>query len=314
MKMKEYDGKADKEILDGIQRLIDYACKADEKREIIVLAPSLGSPKKMRVYAYGGQIGAIPINPYKEASLMNKNYLDYLPKDSKKWETLKEILDSSKTQVFQTLLSDKYLDLAMEACKSRFTNKRGDFEERVIETRLMKKYLGNTDYWIPFDIEFSFPHDWMDEGNERGTSDIILYNKKDNIFYLIELKYNNKHCTRKSGLLDHYNKVMKIIKESRDKLVDEFYIKLECLCKYQIINSEAWKEALGSPNKEKVTLKFGYFFIGGNVEKYKRYVEKELGGTDKNCSFLYSPDIDSDILKNCQMLSYDEFMKYKEEV
>ena len=178
----------------------------------------------------------------------------------------------------------------------------------------MKKYLGNTDYWIPFDIEFSFPHDWMDEGNERGTSDIILYNKKDNIFYLIELKYNNKHCTRKSGLLDHYNKVMKIIKESRDKLVDEFYIKLECLCKYQIINSEAWKEALGSPNKEKVTLKFGYFFIGGNVEKYKRYVERELGGTDKNCSFLYSPDIDSDILKNCQMLSYDEFMKYKEEV
>lgn len=316
--IKNY-GKPDKEILKGIKKLANYTYEADGTKPIIVLAPKLGNSKpgeeskKLRVYTYGGLIGEIPTSHRQQASLFkDKNYPKYLAHDSKKKSRLEELLllSNSKTQVLRTLFDDEYLKLAIEACRNRYTKEMGDPKERVIETNLVKQYLGNTDAWIPFDIEFSTPQNWGDE--ERGTSDIILYDKRNNTFYLIELKYNNKSCIGKSGLLAHYNKVTKIIKESRDNLVKEFYRKLDFLCEYEIINSEAWKEVLKSTDREKIKLKFGYFFIGGKVEKYVKDVKEELKDTDKDCSFLYSPDIDTDILKNCQMLSYDEFMRYKE--
>ena len=74
--MKENYRKADKEILDGIQKLTGYVCKVDGTEEmekpIIVLAPKLGSSKpgeeskKLRVYAYGGLIGEIPTSQRQE--------------------------------------------------------------------------------------------------------------------------------------------------------------------------------------------------------------------------------------------------------
>ena len=186
----------------------------------------------------------------------------------------------------------------------------GGLKERVIETNLVKKYLGNTDIWVPIDIEFLMPQAWLEDTEKRGKPDIILYDKRVSTFCLIELKYNNESCTGNNSLLNHYDNAMKIIHTShRDKLVDEYFRKMSYLYEYGIINGEAWKEVSESPDRDKIDLKFGYFFIGGSLETYKECVKEQLGDTDKNCSFLYSPDIDTDTLKNCQMLSYEEFMR-----
>ena len=324
--MKEYDRKADKEILDGIRKLTDYVCKVDGTEEmekpIIVLAPKLGSSKpgeeskKLRVYAYGGLIGEIPTSQRQEASLAGKAYLEHLPENSKKKSRFEELLELSnskpqkKEQVLHALFSDEYLDLAAEACRSKFTKEMGGSKERVIETNLVKKYLGNTDIWVPIDIEFLMPQAWLEDTEKRGKPDIILYDKRVSTFCLIELKYNNESCTGNNSLLNHYDNAMKIIHTShRDKLVDEYFRKMSYLYEYGIINGEAWKEVSESPDRDKIDLKFGYFFIGGSLETYKECVKEQLGDTDKNCSFLYSPDIDTDTLKNCQMLSYEEFMR-----
>lgn len=326
--MKENNGKADKEILKGIKKLMGYACKADGKEEmekpIIVLAPKLGSSKpgeeskKLRVYAYGGLIGEIPTGQGQQASLADKKYLKYLPENSNKKSRLEELFSDSKTegnaQVLQTLFSDDYLELIVEACRSRFTKEMGVLKERLIETSLVKKYLENTDIWVPIDIEFLVSKDWLDNEEKRGKPDIILYDRRVRSFRLIELKYDGESCTGDNSLSHHYDNAMNIIKSShREKFINEFFRKMNYLYDYGIISGEAWNEVLKSMDRKNVDLEFGYFFIKGDLETYKTYVRTELGGTDKNCSFLYSPDIDTDILKNCQMLSYDEFMAYKGE-
>lgn len=317
----------DKEILEKIKKLMGFACKADGKEEmefpILVLAPSLGSSKpgeeskKLRVYAYGGLIGEIPTSQRQDASLASEDYLKpkYLPENPKKKEKLKKIFSDPKIKekawVLQTLFGNDYLELMVETCRNRFSTETGDLEERIIETNLVKKYLQNTDVWVPIDIEFMISRNWLDDAEKRGKPDIIIYDKRVNAFRLIELKCNEESCGGASGLSNHYLDAMNIINSShRDKIIGEFFRKMQYLLDYGIISGEAWKEVLESTDRKTVDLKFGYFFIGGELETYKAYVKNQLD-SDKNCSFLYSPDIDTDILKNCQMLSYDEFMRYK---
>lgn len=317
--MKEYNEMADKEILEGIKKLTNY--KHKEKCPILVLAPKLGSTepgkesKKLRVYVYGGLIGEIPTIQQEEGALADEGYLDYLPKDSEERTKLEEMLGRSGDQRIHTLFSDEYLKIIVEACWRKFTKETDVSKERAIGTELVKKYLVNTDIWVPIDIEFLIPQNWLDEAGERGKPDIILYDKRNKVFRLIELKYNNESCVGNNSLKKHYEKAMKIIRSSyRNQIVNEFFRKMYYLYKYEIISGEVWKEVLKNTDRENVGLEFGYFFIGGGVERYKNYVEKQLEDTDKNCSFLYSPNLDTDTLKNCQMIFYDEFMKLKEEV
>lgn len=314
--MGEYSELVSKEILEGIKKLINY--KHNEEFPILVLAPRLGSTeprkesKKLRVYAYGGLIGEIPTIQREEGALADAKYL---PEGSEERIKLEKMLGCSRDQRINILFSDKYLEVIVEACWRKFTKAADVSKERAIETELVKKYLVNTDIWVPIDIEFLISQNWMDEGGERGKPDIILYDKRNKVFRLIELKYNNESCTGSNSLKKHYDKAMKIIHSSyRNKIVNEFLRKMCYLYKYEIINGEVWKEVLKNTDREKVGLEFGYFFIGGKVKIYKSYVENQLKDTDKDCSFLYSPNLDTDILKNCQMISYDEFMKLEEEV
>lgn len=308
-----------KEILKGIQKLINY--KHKEEFPVLVLAPRLGSTepgkesKKLRVYAYGGLIGEIPTTQQEEGTLADKKYLKYLPKDSEERIKLEEMLECLGDQKIHTLFSDKYLRVIVEACWRRSIKETDVSKERAIETKIVKKYLKNTDIWVPIDIEFLISQNWLDEGGERGKPDIILYDKRNKVFRLIELKYNTESCVGNNSLKKHYEKAVKIIRSSyRNEVVNEFFRKMWYLYQYEIISGEVWKEVLKNTDRENVRLEFGYFFIGGKVEEYKKYVKKQLEDTDKNCSFLYSPDLGTDTLKNCQMISYDEFMKFKEEV
>lgn len=317
--MGEYSEMVNKEMLEEIKKLINY--KHKEESPVLVLAPSLGSTepgkesKRLRVYAYGGLIGEIPTTQQEEGALADKGYLDYLPRESDGRIKLEEMLECSGDQKIHTLFSEEYLEVIVEACWRKFTKVTDVSKERAIGTELVKKYLVNTDIWVPIDIEFLISQKWMDEGGERGKPDIILYDKRNEVFRLIELKYNNESCVGSNSLKKHYEKAMKIIHSSyRNKIVNEFFRKMCYLYKYEIISGEVWKEVLKNTDRENVGLEFGYFFIGGKVEKYKKYVEKQLEDTDKNCSFLYSPNLGTDTLKNCQMISYDEFMMLKEEV
>ena len=83
----------------------------------------------------------------KKASLADKDYLKHLPENSKKKSRFEELLELSnskpqkKEQVLHALFSDEYLDLAAEACRSKFTKEMGGLKERVIETNLVKNIL-----------------------------------------------------------------------------------------------------------------------------------------------------------------------------
>lgn len=305
--MSEYTVKVDKEILEGIKKL--------ELREpVIVLGPKLGSAESgkestdLRVYAYGGLIGEIPTtNRLRDGSLGDKNYPKYLSDNSEKSELkrmLEECQNQTREQKLKMLFSEEYLTLIIKACKGRFSPKK----ERSIETELVKKYLINSDIWIPIDIEFSVPKEWLDEELKGGKPDIIIYDKRVNAFRFIELKCNNK-CDSNS-LWKHYQDAMKIVNSSyRSEIVNECFRKMGYLYEYGIISGEEWKAVLENTNRNEVQLQFGFFFVGGELNKYREDVEKQLSKTDKNCSFLYASKIDSDALKNCQMLTYDEFME-----
>lgn len=316
--MKENFGKPDKEILEGIKKLTNYTYEADGTKPIIVLAPKLKKPCKestsLRVYAYGGLLGKIPTVENKKGALASKKYTKYLPDNSEEKNKLEEMLRNPKAQTreqrIHTLFSKDYLDLALEACRRRFERKDGKDKERRTETALIKEYLNNKERWIPIDMEFALPKQWMDN-KKCGRPDIVIYDKNAGAFRMIELKCNAESCGGKSGVSDHYQDAINIINSShRSEIINECFRKMEYLYEYEIISGDAWKEVLA--DRKNVDLKFGYFFIGKDLKTYQEYVEKELNSVDKNCGFLYSPDIDTDILKNCQMLSYDEFMGYKE--
>lgn len=316
----------DKEILEEIKKLMNYASKAGGTEEIekpiLVLAPKMKEPGKestsLRVYAYGGLLGRIPTARNKKGALMSQKYLKYLPENTEEKAKIEEMLRNPKAQTreqrIHTLLSEEYLDLALEACRRRFTSKKGNPRERWIETELIKKYLNNKDRWIPIDMEFAFPKQWVGDKKKCVRPDIVIYDKNAVAFRMIELKCDNKSCDGKSGLFEHYQDAMDIIISShRDEIIAECFRKMEYLRDYGIISGEAWKEVLESTDRKSVDLKFGCFFIGGKLDTYQKYADRKLSCVKENCSFLYSPDIDTDILKNCQMLSYDEFMAYKEE-
>lgn len=315
----------DEQIWEGIKRLMGYAYKAEGEEEtefpILVLAPELGSPDKpkthLRVYAYGGVLGTIPTDKNKKGTLVSKDYLKYLPESTGDRGKLKKKIEDLEARRIDTLFSNEYLNLALKACRRRFTQNNGIGKERRIETKFIKKYLNNKDGWIPIDMEFAFPKQWM--GGKNVRQDIVIYDKNAGAFRMIELKSNIKSCYGKSGLLKHYQDatdIMKLNEIIRNDIIKECFRKMKYLCDYGIIGGEVWEEVLKNTNRENVDLKFGCLFIGEDLGKYQtyvRHVREKIKDFGENYSFLYSPDIDTDIRKNCQMLSYDDFMRQRKE-
>ncbi len=187
----------DKEISGYLKYLNDYEICIDGEntKPILIMPPDGSNPNHFRIYAFGGDIGRVPIRAdgvFKLAKdseyskYLNRNdyhngneqvfhfptWLDTLPyikptekKDRSEQEILNWLLkckDVSKKEILVGNYSKYYLPLILAASKNRFIKKKGCKYERWVQQEIAKRYqqitgIKNTRSLIISDIEYDIP-------------------------------------------------------------------------------------------------------------------------------------------------------------
>ncbi len=181
---KKFDQKGlgiDEDIINSVKKLNDYKIIVDGKEEkpIVIMPPDGSNQNELRVYAYGGDIGRIPICSSSRYSLArDKEYCKYLKSDGynnnrkrssfypfPKWlnklpykkpddlqdydeeEILKRLLNSpDKKEELVGNKADYYLPLILAASRSRFTSKnKKDYikQEKWAQHEIAKRFQQN---------------------------------------------------------------------------------------------------------------------------------------------------------------------------
>ncbi len=311
-----------------IECLINYSIKDSKgnvikENPIIIVGPSGSEPDKFRVYANGGQIGAIPINENnKEVSLADSDYKNYLKKEyenghehiyhcptwlrnkypkieefDKEFENIKKAKKDEKIKIMK---DGSYLDIMVAATENRFHKHEENVDcERFVQTEIAKKLMQRKSGFVVTDIEYCFSSKVNEDNEHKCKPDIIVFDGKS--FGLIELKFNGNSCTSSSngaGLAKHFKDFYWLVNEADSKTTkhdafDECIKRKNLLASYKII-ADKWKDK--NPEfDEKSSFWFGFLFVDdderNSCDKIKDTITKEANNkliSDKD-AFLATP-------------------------
>lgn len=305
--MKEY-------LKTELKKLLDYEFTdgGTKQRPIVIVGPDGKTKTKLRVYAYGGCIGRIATGKADYNQLAkDKEYAKYLEDDAQK-SRLKEMQQLKYGKEKGKLLFDsEYLDLILNAARTRFTGeKKGKEErkERSVQTNIVKKHIHKQpgDGWCIVDMEFAISEK-NEETNKKLFSkpDLVVLDKTRG-FGLIELKYENKST---ENLAQHYGKLSLAASISNVKeQVKELKRRCEYLKNYGLINQELYNNC-AKPE----SLWYGFLFVGGeraiSVQRVKKISQNHPEiKEDKNCRFWWFPEEDLESIN----LGFDSANTYEE--
>lgn len=270
-----------KSEIDNIQKFLD---EINDERTVL-MAPSLGSAdapdKKMRLYSWGGRI--LDLSTTLRANndmLQDKNYDKY---------TSKKLLHGN---IPYSIINKEMLCNAIEAARNRAVgDEKGrhgkQYMERAVESRLVKLNRNYAEYKAPeaiiVDMEFRMPEKWITHivkyrgKPTTGKPDLIVYDKVDKSFGIVELKYRNQSCgNMEKHFTDFYNICHS---ENIDKIKKEFTRKMHYLIEYGQIDKV--------PNSDLCDA------IGKDIWKAFLFVE---GDSKESRRLFDSADIDAELI------------------
>lgn len=253
---------ADKnEIIAAIEKLKTYEYEGE--RPIAVVGPKYGDPdapdKHLRVYAFGGLIGAVPtVGSDGKFQLADENYAQYLDERERR-----EFQSMLVNRTAETFFSSRYIELILKAAYQRSAKDTG--YERKIENSIMCRSMNTASQsWAAVDMEFTV-------GRESGRNDIVFYDASDAPSYIItELKYN---CGSTDNLGDHITKMAKMY-SIRDKVRNELNRRMEYLCEYGLVGQTVRDRFIAS-DKNKTDIRFGILYVKGGEKEAENNVRSE---------------------------------------
>ncbi len=277
--------------------LRNYADNESGEKPIVIAPPCLGEPNKLRVYAYGGEIGRIAgPHPNAKCSLLSEAYFKYI-KDQEEKDKLVRLINANSTE--RLLMMSDYIKLATKAAKIRYKGK-----ERSVETEILKKFMkrGKRD-WCVVDMEF-FPSKQLFPSEQHkirnGKPDLVVYDYKKNQFGVVELKYNNQSVDN----IGKHLKDFKFISDNSKKFNNEMIRRVSWLEEFGLIenitdgfnlNNHVW---------------YGFLFVGEDPEKSKKIAKSLQKKKDyEKAHFRYVQSVDA--LEKCG-LSYDSMETFEQ--
>lgn len=299
-------------MIEKLKHVWDFVYKDGENEEwpVVIVGPSgtKGEEEMLRMYAYGGRIGTIPMGTGKYG-LLDRKYKNHLsnPQDAEKLEKMFQEEDK-KGLIF----SEAYLELAVKATKAKFTKAKSkpggkSLKERNIQTQIVKQYMAEGTGWRVIDMEFRVPK--QEEMEKHSQVDIVVFDEEKG-FGLIELKYNNENCDNLDEHCNDYNKICSDRKIS-EKNEAELIRRAEYLANYKLIDSRYYEKMMEIKNSgSAIGFWYGFLFVGGGKNRSADLVKRMGKAADEEaCRFLYVENIDDAIdLRYGKMESYAEFI------
>ena len=270
---------------------------------IAIAPPCLGEKNKLRIYAYGGEIGRIAgTHPHSECAVLRDSYIKYLPAEKER-EELTQLVEKYSEKYESLLVMPRYIDLAVKAAKARFAGR-----ERSVENEILRRYMKSGGRnWCVVDMEFRGSKE-LDLGN--GKPDLVVYDKEINQFGIIELKYKNKSTENKEK---HFSDFLKICCEKHIEFNREMKRRVNKLLEFNLTDN------ILSDWKEENQVWFGFLFVDGNERNSKRIAgmlkikNKSAWEAGKDiCRFRYVQnvkDLDAHGLCYNDMESFQKFIE-----
>ena len=283
-----------------IQMLLAYKDE-DGNKPIAIAPPCLGEPSKLRIYAYGGDIGKIAdgSQPHAKCRGLSKSYLKYLP-DLREKKELEKLLEGYAGDEEKLWGHKRYLYLAIAAAKTRYGQKERRIENDILK-RYMKRDTGRA--WCVVDMEFYM-------GRGQGIPDLIVYDDTNHQFGLIELKYKNQSTNNMNKHFEDFRELCTDTKK-RTAFNSIMQSRINILQYFNLVGFDMKDFHIDNP------VWFGFLFVDGNekksqqiVEKMKNELSQELGWD--MCRFCYVKDItalDKCGLSFADMKTVEQFTK-----
>ena len=283
---------------------------------IVIVAPDYTHENKMRLYCNGGLIGRIYIgnSTNGKSDFISEAYIKYE-------KQLKNLLNKAEKKDnegrMQILTSEQYIELCKNALKEKWTKKSKendceedeDKKERVIETKILHRFMKHNKNWNAIDMEICFPESYCNNANfSKGTTrkprfDIITISKEG--IGIIELKVNNENCGNMNSHYEH----MKYIQKHECKFKNGIINRIQYLIENGLLSEDDYEKYKNDLEKNKIW--FGFLFVGGEKEKSIDIIRERLK-TGKNLDGIKFMYCDFKEVKNLnieKMMKYEDFIK-----
>lgn len=283
-----------------------------------VLPPSYGEPYLLRVYGFGGLLVKIRYanfnKRYRDIYMMDKNYPNYLGKESDSLVTYLSLAEADSSYAIKLFggendceIDDQFMELAVKAMKSKWIKKKQSPKEKSIQASIVSNYVRNNAKWKVIAQEVQIKREWFSEGDftdgttETERFDLIVMSDKGLGF--VELKVNNENY---HNLNSHYEH-MQFVRTHPQKFVEEIDKRFELIKEYGVWQEDEYRKY---DNKN---IWFGFLFVNGGLEKCKSIVEKYFEDKQHNSDETYYMYYEGDIekLDINRMMNYEDFIAYK---
>lgn len=264
-------GKENNEMLhvedvEKINEMLETIQKNKEQQRTVIVGPSFGKEEKrntkLRVYSYGAHALELSTTRYAKNILF----------PGKGWESYNKTLRGCRKY---DELNENVLKEMIKTAHDREIKTYKHYKERSAETALIyqnRKKKGNA---VLIDMEFTIPEEWItklavfDKESKRGKPDLVVFDKIDKSFGLIELKLSNDSTQNMTKhFADFYNMVHS---EHSHEIKEELCRRVKYLVEYGIIdkiNDEYLNAAKNNP------LWSAFLFVEGGEEKCRKTFEE----------------------------------------
>lgn len=273
----------------GTYNLNELLAALLKKDRIFICGPSDGKTS-LRVYAYGGALCQLPMNPKSDMELLSSDYLkNYLPEKPFLFTALQKLSGNDEKMDF--LLGN--LDDLLFCMNRKFTSTKGTEKERSQQTAIA---WAHTDFdqhsgTVVCDYEFALP-----QAMSQANFDLVTFSLSEKVFTLVEYKCNAKACGGENGLAKHAKDMLECMNDPTTKWCKEQLLdRLRCMCKYGLL--QHCPTGLEHLRPEDTELRTAFLFTSGvglgdpekAAELCEYYIRKDIRDTFFYC-FGESPD------------------------
>ena len=199
-------------------------------------------------------------------------------------------------------LDENKIREAISFAEKRANGEKKTYEERSVETALIYKNRAQKDAEaIIVDMEFECPKDWLGEvvkmrnnkKSETGKPDLVIYDRSDKSFGIVELKCMDKSC---GNMEKHFVDFVNMVKSEKICLIkQEFVRKIKYLEHYAIISGLSDEDLCEAESSD---VWMAFLFVGGDFDKCrKRYENTRICDIidRKRFGFQYYQSLDCDM-------------------
>ncbi|MEG2217765.1 MAG: hypothetical protein RRZ24_11440 [Clostridia bacterium] len=264
----------------------------------VMLCGPDGSTHKnhLRLYAYGGCIGGIPLSDNAQIKLLDKNY----QKHGSHKEYLRKVFDNCpprsmarREYVNKLYRNSAFVEVCIDTAKDRFTTSRDEQKERANQTQIGRAnmYTRHSGYFV-CDVEYCCPYN-NGEKKEHPKFDFVLLNTQTKEIVLVEYKCSKAACINENGISKHLTDMKACKQNNVDDIIKTQKHRFQRLLEAGVYTYLSPNCVDALDDERPFTVKYGFLFTDGegiqSKEDVIRIAKSTIGEQDRpNTLMLYA--------------------------